>query len=257
MRIALSVLLAGLLVGLLAGCGRLDFTARGADASADTVTGHDEDGDGIPDSIDPCPWVAGDMMDSDGDGVGDACDPDPGQPDTLALFAPLTSDLPVVFTDALDSWTQRADTLYLNDGSVANNIPQPLDHTVVEVGFTILSTPTTFQHQIAIGTDTAGQPFYFVELNDNMGAYDVAVSEYDGTQYNMLAQQDPGAMHPGLGLIRLSTDATPSFTVDAGWVGQMYHLSAATPSFTPGVTPRLIVNHLELELRYIAVIQRP
>jgi hypothetical protein len=240
---------------LLAGCGRLDFTARGADAAVDAITGHDEDGDGIPDSFDPCPWVAGDMTDSDGDGVGDACDPDPGQHDTLVLFAPLTADLPVPFSDGIGSWTQRADTLYLNDGSVANTIAPILDRTVVEVGFDVKSLPNPFQHQIAIGTTSPSQPFYFVELNDNMGAYDVAISDYDGTQYNMLAQQDPGAMHPGLGLIRLTTDATPSFTVDAGWVGQMYHLTAVTPGFTPA-SAKLILNGLEIELRYIAVIQR-
>jgi hypothetical protein len=242
---------------LLAGCGRLDFTARGADASADTITGHDEDGDGIPDAIDPCPWVASDMTDSDGDGVGDACDPDPGQTDTLALFAPLTPDLPVVFSDGIGSWSQRADTLYNDNGGLANTIPQPLDHTVVEVGFEIDSATSTFQHQIALGTTSSLKPFYFVELNDNMGAYDVAVSDYDGTSYNMLASQDPGAMHPGVGLIRLTTDGTPSFTIDAGWVGQMYHATAATPGFVPGVMPRLILNGLEIELRYIAVIQRP
>ena len=242
-------------VSCVAGCGRLDFTARGADASADAVTGHDEDGDGIPDVIDPCPWVAGDMTDSDGDGVGDACDPDPGAHDTLALFAPLTSDLPVAFADGLGSWTQRADTLYLDDGSVGDIIAPTLDNTVIEIGFTIISTPGMFQHQIAIGTTGTTKPFYFVELNDNMGAYDVAVADYDGTQYNMLAQTDPGAMHPGLGLIRLTTDPTPSFTVDTGWVGQMYHQAAATPGYVPA-SAKLIVNGLELELRYIAVIER-
>jgi hypothetical protein len=163
----------------------------------------------------------------------------------------------VVFSDGLGSWTQRADTLYKNGGSLANTIPEPIDRTVVEIGFEIESAPTTFQHQIAIGTDSSSLPFYFVELNDNMGFHDVSVSDYDGTNYHQLDQQDPGVMHAGLGLIRLTTDGTPSFTVDAGWVGEMYHATAATPGFTPGVQPKVILNGLELELRYIAVIQRP
>jgi hypothetical protein len=247
-----------LLLMLLAGCGRLDFTAAAPDAAAlDGVTGHDEDGDGIPDAGDPCPWIAGDATDSDGDGVGDACDPDPDGVDTIALFAPLTADRPVPFSDGLGSWSQRADTLYLNDGSVANILPQPIDHTVVEVGFEIESIPGMFQHQIAIGTTGASLPFYFVELNDNMGFHDVAVADYDGTNYHMLSAQDPGSIHTGLGLIRLTTDDKPSFTIDAGWVGQMYEASAGTPAFVPGETPTLILNGLELELRYIAVIERP
>jgi len=238
---------------VLAGCGRLDFTAHTADA----IAGHDEDGDGLADAIDPCPWIAGDATDSDGDGVGDACDPDPDGIDKLVLFAPLTSDQPFTFSEGLGSWTQRADTLYLDNGAVGNTIPVTIDHSVVEVGFTIISTPTTFQHQIAIGSTQTTKPYYFVELNDNMGAHDVAVVDYDGASYNMLAQEDPGPMHPGTGLIRLTTDGTPSFGIDAGWVGQMYHLAATVPAFTPGVMPRLISNGLELELRYIAVIQRP
>jgi hypothetical protein len=126
---------------------------------------------------------------------------------------------------------------------------------VVEIGFDIKSVPGVFQHQIAIGTTSTTLPFYFIELNDNMGAFDVAVADYDGTNYHTLDQQDPGAMHPGPGLIRLTTDGQ-SFTIDAGWVGQMYHASAATPGFTGGVMPKLILNGLEIELRYIAVIER-
>ena len=241
---------------LLVGCGRLDFATRAIDAASDTaVGGHDEDGDGLPDAIDPCPWVAGDMADSDGDGLGDACDPDPDQHDTLVLFAPLTADLPVPFSDGIGSWTQRADTLYLNDGSVGDVIAPVLDRSVIEVGFDIKSTPGMFQHQIAFGTTSTSTPFYFVELNDNVGVHDVAVADYDGTQYTTLAQQDPGAMHAGVGLLRLTTDASPSFTIDAGWVGQMYHASAATPGYVPA-SAKLILNGLEIELRYIAVIQR-
>jgi hypothetical protein len=63
------------------------FDGRGAAVRSDDVAGllalyppvqgfPDQDGDGVPDSIDNCPTVYNpDQMDSDQDGVGDACDP--------------------------------------------------------------------------------------------------------------------------------------------------------------------------------------
>jgi len=41
----------------------------------------DADGDGLPDSTDNCPDIAGSQADWDKDGVGDACDVYPDQPD--------------------------------------------------------------------------------------------------------------------------------------------------------------------------------
>jgi hypothetical protein len=47
--------------------------------------GLDTDGDGIPDSVDNCPYVANqDQADSDGDGIGDACDDCPTDPNKTA-----------------------------------------------------------------------------------------------------------------------------------------------------------------------------
>jgi hypothetical protein len=47
---------------------------------------HDEDGDGVPDACDPCPPRSPDVSDFDCDGVGDLCDPDNSIPDTLEFF---------------------------------------------------------------------------------------------------------------------------------------------------------------------------
>jgi hypothetical protein len=54
------------------------------------VVMHDEDGDAVGDTCDPCPLDAGTTGDADGDGIHDACDPGP-QPHCLALFDSLAS----------------------------------------------------------------------------------------------------------------------------------------------------------------------
>jgi hypothetical protein len=76
---------------LIAGCDlvyQLDRTPRAAPLINDGAG--DEDGDGVPNSMDICPTIHSDEIgadtDDDGDGVGNACDPRPGTPDCLALF---------------------------------------------------------------------------------------------------------------------------------------------------------------------------
>ena len=84
MRAFLSVGVVVGLVALLVGCGG-DIQASG---DGGVVDGHiadngliaegDDDGDGVPNGVDNCPFVSnGDQKDWDGDGIGDPCDPDP------------------------------------------------------------------------------------------------------------------------------------------------------------------------------------
>ena len=48
---------------------------------------HDEDGDGVPDDCDLCPQLAIDGEDLDCDGIGAACDPNDALPNTRQFFA--------------------------------------------------------------------------------------------------------------------------------------------------------------------------
>lgn len=237
-----------LLVALLAGCGRVAF---------DPLQGHDEDGDGLLDFEDPCPHVAGDAADRDGDGVGDACDPNPDVPtEHFLVFATMQpGDQP--FDDA-SGFTQEPDAL-----AFAGNIYPAISHVVgtarIDIGFEIRGLVGTGQHQIASGIDDAtSATYYFDELNDDPGGIrDVGITAYSSANgYQVLAQVDPGPMHAGVGLLRYDAiaGASPSHHLLAGWTGQMFQTSAATPDYRGGQGIKFAINGLDVAIRYVVVI---
>lgn len=65
----------------------LTLAACSDDAECTGEVGHDEDGDGIDDACDACPFASGDATDDDGDGIAGACDPDPASKQTVLAFA--------------------------------------------------------------------------------------------------------------------------------------------------------------------------
>ena len=236
------------LVALLAGCGRVAFDPR---------HGHDEDGDGLLDSEDPCPHVAGDTADRDGDGVGDACDPNPDVPsEHFLVFATMQpGDQP--FDDA-SGFTQEADALSFS-GNIYPGITGVVGTVRIDVGFEIRGLVGTGQHQIASGiSDPSASTYYFDELNDDPnGIRDVGIASYDNaTGYQVLAQVDPGPMHAGVGLLRYDAVAggSPSHHLVAGWTGQMFETSAATPGYHGGQAIQFAFNGLDLAIRYVVVI---
>ena len=244
----------------LAACGRLDFVAQpDATPPADVATGHDEDGDGLPDLVDPCPWIAGDATDADGDGVGDACDPHPSTPgDTLVEFSALGAGDATPFAE-LAGWTREADALR-HAGDIATNFSPAVASAQVELGFTIIALVGTGQHQVALAPDTGTDPYYFIELNDFMGNRNAAVVEYQAASgYTTLGAEVHNGVHPGTGLIRLTVIAgdAASFTIDAGWTDEMYHATATTPGYGGAPRLHLVINGLDIELRYVAVVAMP
>lgn len=246
-------MLRAIVVGLLlvAGCGRLDFEVVAADAVA---LGHDEDGDGIGDASDPCPHVAGDLADGDGDGVGDACDPDPAAGgDRIRVFSTLQpGDHP--FAD-IGNLVQQEDGLRFAGANQGLAIPLALANARLELGFEIFALFGTGQHQVASGVETA-PTFYFVELNDYLGSETVQVVSYDpANQYVTLASAPHGGVHPGVGLLRYDVSTSPpSYNAVAGWTGELYTAAAATPAFAGGTEVRVVLNGLDIELRYVIVI---
>jgi len=255
---ALVVLLA------LGACGRRDFDAlidaagdaTSHDATFDGVTAHDEDGDGFPDSIDPCPHVAGDLTDTDGDGVGDACDIHPNTPtEHWVLFATMQAG-DTAFDD-ITGFDQQADAIHITTtGNVSPALTMNLNRVRVDLGWTVNAVVGgAVQHQVAYGLDNAAATeFYFGELNDNgMGLHDAAIVQFDGTSgYTSLDSQDDGAFHPGDGYSRMDFDTT--MHLQTGWTGQLYTLNAATPAYLGGTDARFAINGVDISIRYLAVI---
>lgn len=253
------------LLGLLAlsACGRIDFNERhvsgdaaAVDTAADTMlsAGHDEDGDGIPDSSDPCPHIAGTAADSDGDGVGDDCDLHPTTAtEHWVLFATMQPG-DTAFDD-LAGIGQEADAVRsASDSSPV--LTMNLTNVRIDMAWDVHAVVGTGQHQIAYGIDqdaTSGV-YYFGELNDNsMGFHDAAIVSFDSTAgYQQLDQQDPGAFHAGSGFTRLDTG--PTHQLITGWTGEMYTLNAATPAYAGGTYIRFAFNGLDVSIRYLAII---
>ena len=245
----------------IAGCGRIDFDATGS-SDATTATGHDEDGDGVPDSIDDCPCIADpQQLDSDGDGVGDACDPEPMNPrQHLALFASMQpTDQP--FTLGGDgTWTQEADAVHF-DGNTDGECHGPLAVTNVQVTWTIeilTVLGTGVQHQLAVSEQMppVAAPYYFGELNESGGSSDAGISYFDGTSYTEEAVQPlaTGMMHPGAVIMTMTEIAGQQVQFDGGWPGEPYTQTFSTALYTGGTRLMLSDNNLEADLLSVCAV---
>ncbi len=119
----------------------LPGTAVDAAADAEIDASTDNDGDGIPNTVDNCPTVAnpdqhdeetdtvgdvcdpcpitGNNSDGDGDGVGDECDPRPKiAGDSFVVFEPFAgAALPVGWTTGNTTWTVSGDELRIASSS--------------------------------------------------------------------------------------------------------------------------------------------
>lgn len=146
-----------LIAGLLAGCDRV----FGLEQVADSEIHHDEDGDGIDDSVDKCPTIAapGDQVDSDGDGIGDLCDLGSEEDDAVFVTFAFGEDPRVV---VLGASTLGVDELALGTDDV--RVPQPIylanvmtDRARVDIGFEITGPPVQTEfHEVAITTVNLG-----------------------------------------------------------------------------------------------------
>ncbi len=183
----------------------------GQDASSGCpATGHDEDGDGVPDACDDCPHVADPaQVDTDGDGVGDACDPNPAIPtERITFFDPFTGPRPEwTFTGTPPTYDGEHLLIDATAGEVAGSLPIAPGVDVFELAGRITST---FAAKLALVARTDMLSEYYCELFDYGGATKFAITYTpDGSSYPAVdsenVMQDLGA---GEVLIRFSTSPT-------------------------------------------------
>lgn len=243
---------------LVAGCGRIGFDGGPDDGAGDAA---DEDGDGLPDAVDPCPHLPGTEADADGDGVGDACDPEPQLArQRISLFVPFAEGAPQPFTlNGPGTWTPEPGALHF-DGAGYGELLDPTRYGAVRValGIDVLAVVGAgIQHQLAvpmIDDDSGIQTF--AELNEVGTASYAGITRYDGA-YTRIAEAPLMAdVHPGPLFLQTT------YTLDAGaaqvalsasWPGEAYDLAAVATSYARGRL-RFNVNNVELRLRYVVII---
>ena len=78
--------------------------------------------------------------------------------------------------------------------------------------------------------------------------------QVDGV-YTKLDKVPVVAVHPGVGSFRLRavSGPSPSFAVEAGWPGELYRAAAAVPMYAGAPHGRLVINGLDIKLRYVFV----
>ncbi len=248
-----------LLVVVAGGCGRIAFDDR-ADATAEPI-GHDEDGDGVPDTLDVCPHLPGSQEDADGDGVGDDCDFAPMSPDqTIALFVTFEGGTHPFVTSGSGVIAPQADALRFSgvDNQLALALPA-FSEARVTASADILAVTGMSNEQvqlyISVGPDT--QPHDYVELNQGNSTFQVAaITRFDGSTYVTLQTQQLSAqgIHTGPLVLQGTWLATGSLALDGGWPGEVYHVEIASSQFTGAARITLGDNRLDFDLRWLIVI---
>ncbi len=222
---------------------------------------HDEDGDGLADAVDNCPFLpTADPADGDGDGVGDACDPEPTMPrQRLTLFAPMTGSAPCTSDASGSEWVHSADSWDISGATLARLICQsaPVHDTDVWIGADIVAL-TGYPQDLAlqlVAPDIA-TPFYYGDMYaDATNPPVISISYYDGFGYALVAKTNPPAFHAGALTEHLAarTGATLAFTT--GWPGEPYMLSGSAAMYTGAPGFIFVVQNADVRVRYVALIE--
>jgi hypothetical protein len=247
-----------------AGCGRIGFdSGDGGIAPID----HDEDGDGIDDALDNCPFLANvDQDNADGDEVGDACDRDTAVPrEHLSYFNALRPGDPAPFASGQGTWTREADSWHFDGGGATGEngqltIALPVTDAEIFVGATVtgrVAGAPGFQIAIALVAGDAANPYYYVQLYDDATGAEISVSEWTGSQYRSHALQPLGTVvHSGTAdlVLTVTTQGTPMIRARGGWPGEPYQAMAPAPNYLGADHVVFPFGGLVLDVRYIAVV---
>jgi hypothetical protein len=256
----------------LSGCGRISFDPRGdagGDAVADAVfldvmlANHDEDGDGIDDAIDTCPFASVPQTDRDGDGVGDRCDPEPDNPrQQLATFIDGTSLSGFTFLNGTPSWTVANDDLRFDASSIGSRMEitlGPYEGVAVAMSLDIVSIVGAMaQHQIALhASDDIGAAHTFVELNEEVAYQRWQITDFDGVgnYTDLSSQQLVSAVHPGRIDFLAQSFSDGAIHFEGGWgVAEHYSVDVPTSNKIPASKYLIDFNGMVMDVHYIWIV---
>jgi len=120
--------------------------------------GNDDDGDGLVDTLDPCPADSGDATDGDGDGVGDACDPSPMLAgDSIAAFYSMATVDSMWAVTGGGTWSFDDSALVESDlTDAASEHPAPLN--IIEPTVEVVIEPTFGGDGAQVGAYVVAEP---------------------------------------------------------------------------------------------------
>jgi hypothetical protein len=258
-----------LCIVVLAACGRVEFGDHGPDASGGHAedagsaasVGHDEDGDGIADAFDNCPGLANaDQANRDGDGVGDACDPAPlVAGETLLRFSSFE------MVDAAyglgSNMRYASDAVHVGASSKQQTLASGLSFGDADFWYRlrIESRLSGSPHKVAVEVGESGAPYYYVELYEDASGAVANIEHYDGKNYGAVRSLPlAGSIHTGELVLHLQTRTSPrTFTFDASWDGEPYHVTADTTGFSSGVNYSLTLENFTADIESVMVIGTP
>lgn len=247
---------------LIAGCGRIGFDPDPG-VTTDAVAGacaHDEDGDGIGDCADRCPHIADPpQADADGDGVGDACDPGSAA-QRLLFFSPMTPDAPALEVGQLaGTWTQLADAMHFDGAGKAYLIATVAVRDVdIWIGVRIHGESAAGPQHIGIIPLASSGLIYYAELYQTTApvAASVAVTQTDGTTYTNIMRAALPAFPAGQTSLRLGVRSGAAQMISI--VSQpMFNAFGSVPGYVGAPKVRFNLEHLDLDVEYIAMFETP
>jgi hypothetical protein len=259
-----------LVLAVVAACGRVGFDASPATSDGTTIdarpvnngdagamAGHDEDGDGLDDVVDPCPHVAGNADDSDGDGVGNGCDPGLGE-HAIVLFDAMTNALADPTITVQGPWTQGADHLQLASTQFsAINRTFAIVEADIWIGVTIDLLGVSEDHQIVVHASTGTErPRYYGQLYRTMTVNEQGLVSYDDVTYTTIDSAplgDEGIPTAALTLLYRARTGGDSEWLTT-WPGAGFSSTGPTPSYTGSPRVRFAMGGMHGAVRYTCII---
>ena len=222
--------------------------------NVDVLLGHDEDGDGIPDTADFCPHIADAAnLDGDGDLVGDVCDPQPALAvQQWVLFSPMGT-LPMFNAGPSNAWTMNGDDWHYDDAASQCSLIRMGAYANLDVwvGFQaeVLGTGGI---QAAIVINGVA-PYWYGEIFDGgAGSTRLSITEYDGSSYIARSTKVIGATFPVVETdLHLAARVGGSFTATSG-IDTVTYL---TPGYAGDQFLYIAFGNHSGRVRYLAIVQ--